>query len=102
MDSQFLKAKAKSRESLPCQEDSDRKKTQQNKRMPIVVKFHPALSGLGKIIESLWPILHASEDMNKFLLKDLCKSSRGLRGHLITNIPNVMVLVCNTMIDEKI
>ena len=67
-----------------------------------MVKFHPALSGLGKIIESLWPILHASEDMNKFLLKDLCKSSRGLRGHLITNIPNVMVLVCNTMIDEKI
>ena len=25
-----------------------------------------------------------------------------LRGHLITNFPNVMVLVCNTMIDEEI
>ena len=32
----------------------------------------------------------------------ICKSSRGLRGHLITNFPNVMVLVCNTMIDEEI
>ena len=30
------------------------------------------------------------------------KSSRGLRGHLITNFPNVMVLVCNTMTDEEI
>ena len=29
------------------------------------------------------------------------KSSRGLRGHLITNFPTVMVLVCNTMIDEE-
>ena len=30
------------------------------------------------------------------------KSSRGLRGHLITNFPNVMILVCNTMIDKEI
>ena len=36
------------------------------------------------------------------LWKDFYKSSRGLRGHLITNFPNVMVLVCNTMIDEEI
>ena len=70
MDSQFLKAKAKSRESRLRQENSD-SKNKQNKRMPFVVKFIPALSGLGKIIESLWPILHASEDMKKFLLKDL-------------------------------
>ena len=34
--------------------------------------------------------------------RDFYKSSRGLRGHLITNFPNVMVLVCNTMIDEEI
>ena len=33
---------------------------------------------------------------------DFYKSSRGLRGHLITNFPNFMVLVCNTMIDEEI
>ena len=31
----------------------------------------------------------------------ICGSSRGLRGHLITNIPNVMVLVCNTTIDDR-
>ena len=30
------------------------------------------------------------------------KSSQGLKGHLITNLPNVMLLVCNTMIDEEI
>ena len=34
--------------------------------------------------------------------REFYKSSRGLRGHLITNFPNVMVLVCNTMIDEEI
>ena len=34
--------------------------------------------------------------------RDFYKSSRGLRGHLITNFPNVMVLVCNTIIDEEI
>ena len=33
--------------------------------MPLVVNFHPALSGISRIIESLLPILHASEDMKK-------------------------------------
>ena len=28
-----------------------------------VILVHPALSGIGKIIESLWPILHISESM---------------------------------------
>ena len=28
-----------------------------------VILVHPALSGIGKIIESLWPILHVSEGM---------------------------------------
>ena len=37
-----------------------------------------------------------------FVEDDFYKSSRGLRGHLITNFPNVIVLVCNTMIDEEI
>ena len=31
--------------------------------MSLVVNLHPALSGIGKIIESLWPILHVSEGM---------------------------------------
>lgn len=69
VDSQFLKAKAKSRESLLCQENNNNKKQQSFKRMPLVVKFHPALSGLGKIVESLWPILHASEDMKKVFVE---------------------------------
>ena len=30
------------------------------------------------------------------------KSFEGLRGHLINNFPKVMVLVCNTRIDEEI
>ena len=34
--------------------------------------------------------------------RDFYKSSRGLRGHLITNFPNVMVLVSNTMIAGEI
>ena len=33
--------------------------------------------------------------------EEFYKSSRGLRGHLITNFPTVMVLVCNTTIDEE-
>ena len=33
---------------------------------------------------------------------DFTNPFRGFRGHLITNFPNVMVLVCNTMIDEEI
>ena len=33
--------------------------------MSLVVNLHPALSGIGKIIESLWPILDVSEGMKK-------------------------------------
>ena len=36
------------------------------------------------------------------LWKDFYKSSRGLRGHLITNFRHVMVSVGNNMIDEEI
>ena len=74
VDSQFLKAKAKSRASLLCQENQDRKK--QNKKMALVVKFHPAFSGLSKIIESLWPILYASEDMKKVFVEILMVAYR--------------------------
>ena len=35
-------------------------------------------------------------------VEDFYKPCRGLRGHLITNFSNLMVLVCNTMIDEEI
>ena len=50
IENQFEKAKAKRREDLLYQ-DTNRNK--QVKRMSLVVGFHPALSGIGKIIESL-------------------------------------------------
>ena len=62
VDSEFERARAKTRESLLCQ-DSNRRDIKRNKRLPLVMTFHPALSGVGKIIDSLWPILDASEDM---------------------------------------
>lgn len=34
-------------------------------RMPLVVSYHPALDGLGDIIKSLLPILHASNEMRR-------------------------------------
>ena len=42
------------------------------------------------------------ESRGRFCEMSFYKSSRGLRGHLVTNLHNVMVLVCNTMIDEEI
>ena len=29
------------------------------------INFHPALSGVGKIVDSLWPILQASDDVRQ-------------------------------------
>lgn len=34
-------------------------------RIPFVVDFHPALSGIGKILNSVWPVLHCSDDMKR-------------------------------------
>ena len=34
-------------------------------RMPLVMNFHPALSAVGNIIDSIWPIIHASDDMKE-------------------------------------
>ena len=33
--------------------------------MPLVMNFHPALSGVRNIIDFIWPILHASDDMKE-------------------------------------
>ena len=38
--------------------------------MPLVFNFHPALSGIGRIIESLLPILYASVYMKKLSLSE--------------------------------
>ena len=61
-DSEFEGARAKARKSLLCQ-DTNRRDIKRNKRLPLVMMFHPALSGAGKIVDSFWPILYASEDM---------------------------------------
>ena len=66
VDSEFERARVKTRESLLCQ-DSNRRDHKINKRLPLVMTFHPALLGVGKIIHSLWPILHASEDMRSII-----------------------------------
>ena len=59
VDSQFIRAKSKNRDSLLCQDNTVKK----NGSIPFVLNFHPALSGIRNIIESLWPILRASDDM---------------------------------------
>ena len=33
--------------------------------MPLVIDFHPAFSGLSKIIDLAWPVLHTLESMRK-------------------------------------
>ena len=63
VESQFTKAKRKNRESHLCQ-DRVVNRSKVN-RMPLVMNFHPALSGVGNIIDSIWPILHASDDMKE-------------------------------------
>ena len=63
LDSQFEKAKEKSRDSL-LSRDVKSGNLKRNK-IPLILNFHPALSGVRSIIDSLWPILHASEDMKK-------------------------------------
>ena len=42
-----------------------RKKNKNLSTVPLVVSYHPALDGLGDIIKSLLPILHASNEMRR-------------------------------------
>ena len=48
--SQISKARTKSCESLLCPDSRNRKSSGKD-RMPLVIDFHPALSGLSKIID---------------------------------------------------
>ena len=59
VDSQFIRAKSKNRDSLLCQDNTVKK----NGRVSFVLNFRPALSGVRNIIPSLWPILLASDDI---------------------------------------
>ena len=63
-DKQFFKAKAKRREDLFFQNIRSKEK-ENSKGISLVVNFHPALSGIGKVVNLLRPILHASEDMKR-------------------------------------
>ena len=64
LDSQFSKARKKSRESFLCQDVNSRNVKSEHK-ISLVMHFHPALSGVGKIINDLWPVLQSSEDMRR-------------------------------------
>ena len=50
---QFKKAKAKKRDDIVYQDTTENRLV---KRMWLVLNFHSALSGIGKIIHLLWPI----------------------------------------------
>ena len=77
IENQFEKAKAKRRENLLY---PDKNRDKQVKRMSLVVNFHPTLSGIGKIIESLWPILHVLEGMKKVFERKIMVAYGKLRN----------------------
>ena len=51
------------------------------------MEFHPALSGAGKVIHSLWPVLHASDDIRKIFEEKPTLSSKRPK-----NLKDVLVL----------
>ena len=51
-----------SREGLLHERKEKQKKMD---RSPLVFDFHPALSGEDKILNTLWPVLHASDNMKE-------------------------------------
>ena len=64
MDSQFVRARGKSRESLLVQDRGQKRKDLD--RIPLVMHFHyPVLSEVGKIVDSLWHIIQASDDIKE-------------------------------------
>ena len=83
VDSQFCKAKGRRRENLLSQGVNKKKELE---RTPLVINSHPALSGVGRIVDSLWPILQASDDMRQVLKKKPLvsyKRPRNLKDKLV-------------------
>ena len=73
--SQFVRARRKNRESVLCQGKGQKRKDLD--RILRVLNFHPAFSGIGKIIDSLWYTLQASDDMRTvFVDKPMVASRR--------------------------
>ena len=73
---QCEKAKAKDRKALLVQNKEN--KVNSNV-VPLVLDFHLAFSGVRGIVESMWPMLQASDDIKKIFL-DKCLLFR--LGHL--------------------
>ena len=66
ISAQCEKAKAKDREAVLVQ---NKKNKVNSDAVPLVLDFHPAFLGLRGIVESLWPMLQASDDITK-IFKD--------------------------------
>jgi hypothetical protein len=62
--SQFEKAKSNDRRALLFHR---KEKDLKSNMLPLVLNFHHALLGVGEIVNSLWPVLQASEDMRGIL-----------------------------------
>ena len=84
VDSQFVQARGKSRESLHFQDRGQKRKDLD--RIPLVMNFHPPLPGIGKIVDSLWYMFLASDDMREtFRDKPMVafRRPRNLRDELV-------------------
>ena len=82
IDSQFRRAKERSRDSLLSQE----KKGAVNNGVAFVLNYHSALSKINGIIDSLWPVVHASDAMKKhFVARQLIsyRKPRDLKDELV-------------------
>ena len=83
INSQFSKARGRIREKVLGRGMNNKGELE---RIPLVVNFHPALSGIGKIVDSLWPILHVLGDMREiFKEKPVVsyKRPKSLKGSLV-------------------
>ena len=83
VDSQFNKAKGISWNSLLCQEERKEKNWDITS---LVMTFHPALSGVGKVVDSLWLILLASDGTAKIFNEKpekVYRRPRNLRDSLV-------------------
>ena len=69
INSLFLRAKERSRNSLLSQE----KRGEVNNRVALVLNYHQALSKINGIIDSLCPVLHASDAMKIIVEARKCK-----------------------------
>ena len=85
--SQFERAKSNDRRAFLFHR---KEKDLKSNMFPLVLNFHPALSGVGEVVNSLWTILQASEGMREILgdMKPLISFSRprNLADNLITSM----------------